>query len=374
MPIVRFAKSLDLGSTWSSPNTISTAGSNAYGSYFPVVAPLGVNGMVLNWVEEDGANTRAMLRTTPNLNQWSAPIALSVAGSNVSSVSVATNSAEHIVSTWQILDGNGKKTLVVAGSANWNTSTQVMSTNPSNNYPSPALVTLSNGNIALTWFDLYDNVNNIAAIYTTTTADGGANWSPGTIIANNLRNYGDLSVTKTHDGSLLAAWSSSLTGWQNIHSARGNATNTTWSTPIDVIAQGSSPYAGSKVVSNLDGTAMITFRVVAGGQDPIFTALSSNNGTSWDAPVQLATQLAGYPGNTLGISPLHAAGYAVVWNTTTGNNNYTNYLRTYDWSSPATPVTPSLANTGSWINPLWLGSIALGFLAAGTLFTRIHRR
>lgn len=374
--VIRFSQSQDEGATWSTPNTISTAGNNPFDSYYPVAAPLGTNGIAFSWVEHDGSNTRAMIRTSPDLSSWTAPRALSAAGSNATQTALATNSNGDIVVAWQILDGNGRLTLFVAGSSNWVTSARQLSSNPAGNSPSPVFTTLSNGSIALTWFDLYDPANSKAGIYTATTSDAGANWSSNTVIANNFVNYLGLSVTKTNDNGLLATWASSLTGWANIHTAKGNATGTTWSTPVDVNPQGSLPNATPVIAAGPDGTAMVGYREISGGTDGIFTAYSTNNGTSWQAPAQLATHSFGYPGFSLSIQSLQATGFAVMWNDNPSSGAYNNYVRTYNWSAPVTPPAPTpapaLANTG--MNSVLLGAGVLGISFMGIGVSILLRR
>ena len=376
--ILRQSHSSDNGVTWSSPNTISTAGNFSYNARFPAVAPYGAQGVALSWTQFDGTNERIMTRFSLNLAQWTQSQAVSPSGTNGVTSVIATNDQNAIAIAWQTIDGNGKLTVSVASSTNWNSTRLVVTTNPLTSSPSQQLTTLSNGSFALTYFDATNAGASTHQVFTRTSSDAGATWSSALAISGNLNSQiNGLSVTKTQNNSIVAAWGAGTTSWAIIQSAQGNATNTTWSSPTTVMPQGSLPYALGKIAANTDGSVMMIFRLVGvTPPDSIFTSISSNNGSTWSTPSQLATYVRGFPAQSLTITPLVATGYGVSWNQE-GSPSFTQFVRSYDWSAPVNPPapapTPYLPATGfshlGWL--LFVGGL---LIAVGAVSLRLTQK
>ena len=107
---IRLITSSNNGLTWSTPQTISTAGSNPYAANKPHLAAVGSADIAVGYQQSDGSNDIAMVRNSASqLQSWTQAVSLSVAGSNAKFVTPVVNSAGDIVVSWVLVASDSTK-------------------------------------------------------------------------------------------------------------------------------------------------------------------------------------------------------------------------------------------------------------------------
>ena len=204
---IRLITSSNNGLTWSTPQTISTAGSNPYPANKPHLAALGSADIAMGYQQSDGSNDIAMVRNSASqLQSWTQAVSLSVAGSNAKFVTPVVNSAGDIVVSWVLVASDSTKQTQIAGSSNWSAVTTLTSHAVTGNTNIPVCVALPTGDFVVLWANPTSSNNPNFQVTAQTSTDAGATW--GSAVALSIQSFPNyISSVVTPDGGISAPWS-----------------------------------------------------------------------------------------------------------------------------------------------------------------------
>ncbi|MDH6532409.1 hypothetical protein M2119_000646 [Aurantimicrobium minutum] len=403
---IRLISSSDNGASWSTTQTISTAGSNAYAATKPHLAAFGVSEVAVGFQQSDGTHDRALVRTSSSsLQSWTQGQTLSATGSDAQFVTPVVNSQGAVVVSWILVASDSTKQTQVAGSSNWNTVTTLTSFAIGGIARVPAVVALPTGAFVVLWADPDAASNPNFVVTAQKSSDAGLTWDVGIGISS-AAFPNEITAVVTPEGGISAAWSMGTGGYTYIQSSYSSPTASpspspssssssspsssssstptstgagiSWTPLVDVSPVGTGQfYTNPQLAVSPDGTvAMVLVQNVNSTISTGF-AESTDNGVTWPQGVGSLSSWLSSP-ITVGAVSIHALtgqGFAYGWQTLSNNNPATSYVRTYGWvasSSPSSTPAPTLPATGS---VLWTtGLLSVAFFGSGLIFWAVTAR
>jgi LPXTG-motif cell wall-anchored protein len=275
---IQTATSTDAGTTWSTPLDISTAGGNAFN---PQLVTDGST-ITATWYRSDGSNNRIQTATSTDTGTtWSTPATLSAAGSDASGPQLVTD-GRTITVIWYRSDGSNNRIQTATSTDTGTTwSTPLDLSTAGGNAFNPQLVT-DGSTITAIWYRSDGSNNRIQAA---TSTDTGTTWStPATLSAAGGNASGPQLVT---DGSTITATWYRHDSRKRIQVATSTDAGTTWSTPLDLSTAGGNAF-NPQLVTDGSTITVIWYRS-DGSNNRIQTAISTDTGTTWSTPLDLST-------------------------------------------------------------------------------------
>jgi len=234
--VLRVAHSTDGGLTWSTPVNLSDPDSSAGDVAIALAA--GGSRAVAAYTQYDGANSRAVIRTSPDGGAtWDPPITLSVAGENASQPQIALSA-----------DGN---------------------------------------RVALAWVQYTGSDPRVQASY---SADAGATWSSPEFLSPEGEDAALAQIGGSADGQeLTVAWQSAGTSDYRIQSRSSTNAGAAW-TPTLTHSADSSAADNPVLAVSADGTTATVawYRIISFQTSRAEIVTSVDSGTSWTAPDTLS--------------------------------------------------------------------------------------
>ncbi len=124
--IIQFS-SLTLGGSWTTAESLSASGNDAYAPDFVVDALGNIKAL---WVQFDGSNWRLYAADKPVLGSWSTPVTISPEGYDVGYIEICVDPTGKAYATWDVNDGTTSKvqasTCALLGS--WETPVDISTT------------------------------------------------------------------------------------------------------------------------------------------------------------------------------------------------------------------------------------------------------
>ena len=213
---------------------------------------------------------------------WSTPVSVSVAGQIAENQQIVTDGTT-ITTTWQQYDGADYRVHASSstdGGATWSTPSIVSEAGEDAYNPQ---VATDGTRITLTW-QRYD-VSLITRIQTSSSIDGGVNWSPPVTVSDT--GGGEYRPQVVTDGTTITiAWRGYDGMYDVIQTSSSINGGTTWSLPVNLSDTGEDA-DDPQVVT--DGTTITTtWQRSDGSNDRIQASSSINGGTTWSTPVTLS--------------------------------------------------------------------------------------
>lgn len=415
---IRSTSSADFGATWSSPITISSA---ATSSLNPRVISVGTGSFVAVWNQFDGTTSRLVVSKTTNSGQtWSAPLSISTAGQNtrVADIAFDGQSSLGIVWTRQLsgstyaVSASGSSDLgtswtqqqdltsaapgsiepqiastgtnsfsavwhrsgfpatvesswTTSSGATWSAPTVASDPNVSSTYPQ--LVSLSANKIVATWLQ---NLNGMNTVSSSVSLDRGATWSSPVVISDQNSMSTEAQLLRTSGGTLITVWYQNLGSGNQILSSRSTNEGTSWSAPL-AVSPASDAY-NPRMASDAANVVTVAWWSGQGSASTIYTTTSSDSATSWAQPTPI-TQAPLF-GNFVSIAVSPAGDTSLAWQMNYSGSLYKVYSSSYIVSSlppQPQPQPNTLPPTG--IN-LTLLAIPMFLLSSGLILVAVQNR
>lgn len=410
---IRLITSSNNGLTWSTPQTISTAGSNPYAANKPHLAALGSADIAVGFQQSDGSNDIAMVRNSASqLQSWTQAVSLSVAGSNAKFVTPVVNSAGDIVVSWVLVASDSTKQTQIAGSSNWSAVTTLTSHAVTGNTNIPVCVALPTGDFVVLWANPTSSNNPNFEVTARTSTDAGVTW--GSAVALSIQSFPNyISAVVTPDGGISAAWSIGTGGYSYIQTTTSSPTSSpspssssssspssssssssssspsssssssssagsVWQSPQSITSLNTGEfYSNPKLVVGDDGTVAMVFSQNVNSTSASGFALSSDNGQSWPQGIGTLSMWLSTPllVSDLSLGALTGQGFIFGWQTLNNSAPDKGFARVYGWISGGSSgqnSQDSLAATGTMV---WIGSvIGIGMITSGLVFWAVQAR
>ncbi|CAN5215648.1 hypothetical protein BH11ACT5_BH11ACT5_16010 [soil metagenome] len=343
--------STDDGATWTVPATISDSNLNIR---LPQIAIDSVGARTVVWAGQNGGSTVIESSTSSDGLSWSAPAIISGTDATAPQISIDSSDVRYVV--WQALPGVYNE---VHGSSStngltWSAPLRISDTLTESTAPQVAF--RPNGDIVVVWA-----ANN--TVQSSLSSDLGATWGAITDLTAASPSVGQPSLAVSSAGRVSAIWYSTDPGGDLIAQTATSADGQTWAGAVDLSAPG-----GSSELFDIafapDGTIhAIWDRYDLSGNSIVQAVHSSDNGTTWSAPIDLSAT--GENGNDARLAIDSASNVTAAW---TQDDLLTfpviQYATSTDGGATFTPAaalsaggqgaaTPWLAASGSDLVTVW---------------------
>jgi hypothetical protein len=274
--IIQSSHSTD-GTSWSTSVNLASFMSGEAGG--PQIVAAAGSALTAVW---PGAGNVIQSSNSADGTTWTAPVSVSAAGGAASSPQLAAASSGALTAVWTRFDGSKnviQSSNSVNGGLSWTAPVDI--SDALGNAFNPQIAVASNGSATAVWYR-FDGSNNV--IQSSHSADGIA-WA---VPANLSTAGGDAEsphVVTASDGSYTAVWNrfdGSNTIVQSSHSLGG----TTWTAPTNLSGVGQNAL-GEQIVGASDGILTAVWNRFDGSHTLIQTS-HSLDGITWDAPVNLS--------------------------------------------------------------------------------------
>lgn len=255
---------------WGSPVTISNTGVNA-SSPQVVVDPSG--NATAAWLESGVVKAS----TLPTGGSWGT--IATVSGSSASNPILGVDASGNVIATW--LESGVVKSATLPSGGSWGSATSLSSSGASQSFHAVD----SAGNAAAIW------VRN--GIIEAAKMPSGGSWS----LVVGLTSSGNESsphLAIGSDGTIIAVWSSSSSGQDNVYSTNGSVSGSWNASPINLFSDIAHHHNYPKVAVDGNGNAIASwFRYTQSGASfsNVFVMAASlpASGSSWSTPTILST-------------------------------------------------------------------------------------
>ena len=218
---VVFSKSIDGGTTWSTPQNISNTGPNTPG---PAITTDGTNIFIAWWDGNILASDVFFSRSTDGGTTWSTPQNISTNIGQSADPVITTDGTNIFIAWWDTSLGSVAEILFsksTDGGDTWSVPQNVSNNAMTSRSPSIA----TNGtDIFLSWNE-FSSINPNEVVFSK-SIDGGTTWSVPQNISNNEGNSEDSSIA-TDSTSLFITWKDDFSGNDEIFFSRSDD-GTTW--------------------------------------------------------------------------------------------------------------------------------------------------
>ncbi|MGB0383472.1 MAG: exo-alpha-sialidase, partial [Ardenticatenaceae bacterium] len=364
-PDIYFATSTDGGTTWSANVKVNDDADTA--QYDPSVA-VDANGTVYaTWEDNRNADQDIYFATsTDNGQSWSADVKINddAGGTWQYNPSMAVSPNNTLYVSWAD-NRNGNQDVYFASSTNggatWSANVKVNDDAGGAWHNNPSLAVDANDNVVVAWEDLR---NGDQDIYFARSTDSGATWSSNVKVNDDsslLHQYTP-SVGVDGSGTLMLAWYDQRNGNDDIYFARSTNNGTSWSANVklnDNSGTSSEQYPSLAVDSN--GNAVAVWQDARDIVNNIYSARSSDSGQTWQTNVKINDD----PSTTGQYNPSMAVDanntlYA-VWQDERHSSSDIFFARSTDGGTTWLANTKVISETGS----AWQGIPSLGVDSLG---------
>lgn len=232
--LIQSSSSSDYGATWSLPTTLSVVGRDSIEPQ--VVIDDGV--ISVSWNRFDGSNTRVQVASSlDNGSSWSTPSTLSLPGQDGYATRLV-RTGNTITVGWSVVEGGGGGAFSLAqvstsvnGGTTWGAPTTLSS--PTSDGFSPRLAS-DGSTITATWLQ-FDNSNDL--VQSSSSRDGGATWSSAVTLSLPGLTASDSQVVT--DGTTITATWARYDGENDvIQTSSSSDRGVTWNVPTTLSAAG----------------------------------------------------------------------------------------------------------------------------------------
>lgn len=276
--------------TWTTPTRVAT--SDVWnGDVRLAVSPQGL--FVAVWVEGTVSTNHVVKAATSRDGvTWTTPVSVSPSTANLEAARIAVNSSGTFSVVY--IDGTMPNRRVwVTSSTNgttWAPAAQISDTDNDARQPN---ITVNGSRFLVTWLGDYEGTNNYLAIYSTTSTTG-ASWSAQQALTPtpgvNRPNAHSISVVATSTGFALAYWI-----YDALHTiqVRTSTDGSTWTTAVQATPNSQSVFAPTLAVAP-SGRMLISYLATPSGGSLRLYTVTSADGVSWQAPVQMSDPAVDY--------------------------------------------------------------------------------
>ena len=281
---MRSTSSIDFGSTWSSPITISTGTSVLN----PRVISVGARAFVAVWNQFDGTSTRVVSsKTSDNGLTWSAPIYISVAGQNTRVADIAFDGHNSLGLVWTRQLSGFTYSVSASGSSDlgitWATPQDLTAATPG--AISPQITSSDTGSFVALWHRL----NTPVTIQSSSTTNSGATWSVPIVASDSSTGSTYPQLVSTSTSKIVALWFQNISSSTVLSSSISIDNGATWSTPVQISDPTTSSYE-SQLIKAPNGALISVWYQNLGSGNQIFFSKSADEGLTWSSPTTVSSQ------------------------------------------------------------------------------------
>ncbi|HLP23085.1 MAG TPA: sialidase family protein [Microbacteriaceae bacterium] len=276
-----YASTSQDGLEWSTPVAI---GDPSGGMTWPTLAVDGNGVFVTAWRSITGGNAPLYVSRSTDGATWSAPVSVSDPSTSAEGVAVAGRATGGFVLAWIVGSGENGRVYVARSSDGATWGPAAISEASGETVSFPAITAASDGRTLVT----YRSTDGSTSWLNTFERSASGTWTTTPHIASSPTGFNFVTVAPTTETGYAAIWANwdGITGFTEIASS---ADGVTWSTPTRLSAETSMTALNQQLVRMSTGRLIAAWSEVGDPTQTRYTAISDDNGATWDEPVAFAT-------------------------------------------------------------------------------------